>query len=578
MKQIITFMFFLLLLTGSCSKESRVVMSQLAHVDSLMEVNPQAAYDSLRKDSSFFFQEGELRVKMKYRLLMAKAQNKLYLQMPSDSLFQEVVDYYDANGTSNERMEAHYLMGCVYRDQKESPMAIQCYEKAVECADTLNDACDCVCLLSIYGQMAELYKRQYLHLEAIKACQKYCSLAVRSNDKKNYAKGLWRMSSEYYELGDTVTAMRLILRVNQIYNKFGMNKEAVQVYAKLIYVYLRRGQYEKARYYMNEFEHKSGVFDANNHIQRGKEHYYKAKAMYFSGVNQTDSAEYYYRKLGKCGFGYETAQGLLTVYCKYNNGDSIKKYAALCESEMDRILNANQADAVVQAVSLFDYTRLQKKMDEETLQKEKNKYALIIVALLALTVLCGLYRWYRRYKSIMYSKIERLDEEYAQTFEKLEKAQLDLETLQMDKTQYLMQKQEEIAHLEEELEKMRVKYEQLNLDNKKKILLKCKIVNKVKKAAWLGAGQEDLCVEDWKELAQSFRQWHPILYQRFKSKQLSSQEENVCMLTYLELNNKQMAQILKTSTNVVCNAKQKANNKLFANKSASSLGQNMLDM
>ena len=45
MKPTLSFLFFLLLLVGSCSDANRVKMQQLSHVDSLMEKNPQAAYD-----------------------------------------------------------------------------------------------------------------------------------------------------------------------------------------------------------------------------------------------------------------------------------------------------------------------------------------------------------------------------------------------------------------------------------------------------------------------------------------------------------------------------------------------------
>lgn len=151
MKPTLSFLFFLLLLVGSCSDANRVKMQQLSHVDSLMEKNPQAAYDSLCQDSLAFMKGNGRCVEMKYRLLKAKAQNKLYLQMPSDSMFQDVVAYYDVHGTSNERMQAHYLLGCVFRDQREAPKAIQCYEEAIECADTLSNTCDFVSLYSIYG-------------------------------------------------------------------------------------------------------------------------------------------------------------------------------------------------------------------------------------------------------------------------------------------------------------------------------------------------------------------------------------------------------------------------------------------
>lgn len=157
-------------------------MQRLNHLDSLMEEHPKEVYETLCKMASAIKKENTGKDKMKYRVLMAKAQNKLYLDMPSDSSFQEVVDYYDKNGTPNERMEAHYLMGCIYRDKKEAPMAMQCYQEAVECADTLSKDCDYVTLFSIYGQMADVFRKQYLFNEALKAEKDYSHYALKAGN------------------------------------------------------------------------------------------------------------------------------------------------------------------------------------------------------------------------------------------------------------------------------------------------------------------------------------------------------------------------------------------------------------
>ena len=137
----------------------------------MMENNPQAAYDSLCLFGKGMERGKSQKISMRYRLLMAKVENKLYLDMPSDSAFQEVVDYYESKGTSNDKMTAHYLMGCIYRDQQEAPKAISSYREALEFADTLSHECDYLVLLSIYGQMADVFRMQYLHQEAIKAFQ-----------------------------------------------------------------------------------------------------------------------------------------------------------------------------------------------------------------------------------------------------------------------------------------------------------------------------------------------------------------------------------------------------------------------
>lgn len=153
--------FTLLYILVGCT-ENRVQMQRLQVIDSLMEAHPQAAYDSLCRFDSLEVPDASRKVAMKCRMLMAKAQNKLYLQLSADTKFQEVVDYYDSWGTDNEKMQAYYLLGCVYRDQKDAPKAMMSYKKAVECADTLSKECDYSTLSKVYGQMADIYRFQYL--------------------------------------------------------------------------------------------------------------------------------------------------------------------------------------------------------------------------------------------------------------------------------------------------------------------------------------------------------------------------------------------------------------------------------
>lgn len=70
--------FTLLYILVGCT-ENRVQMQRLQVIDSLMEAHPQAAYDSLCRFDSLEMGNASRKVVMKQRLLMAKAQNKLYL-------------------------------------------------------------------------------------------------------------------------------------------------------------------------------------------------------------------------------------------------------------------------------------------------------------------------------------------------------------------------------------------------------------------------------------------------------------------------------------------------------------------
>ena len=75
---------------------------------------------------------------------------------------QPYVDYFDDNDNGNDQLLAHYLLGRAYHEQGEAPMALQCYQDAVERADTTAADCDYRQLSRVYGQMADIFYQQDL--------------------------------------------------------------------------------------------------------------------------------------------------------------------------------------------------------------------------------------------------------------------------------------------------------------------------------------------------------------------------------------------------------------------------------
>ena len=153
------------LLLGSCGDNSRAT-ALLFRADSLMADRPDSALQILDGCEAEVAAWPESQ-QMRHRLLQAKARNKAYVPFTSDSVMIDVVDYYDCHGTANEQMEAHYLLGCVYRDLGEAPKALSAYHDAVECADTTAADCDYALLARLHAQMASLLNDMQLPYEAI---------------------------------------------------------------------------------------------------------------------------------------------------------------------------------------------------------------------------------------------------------------------------------------------------------------------------------------------------------------------------------------------------------------------------
>lgn len=566
--------FTLLYILVGCT-ENRVQMHRLQVIDSLMEAHPQAAYDSLCRFDSLEVPDASRKVAMKCRMLMAKAQNKLYLQLSADTKFQEVVDYYDSWGTDNEKMQAYYLMGCVFRDQKDAPKAMMSYKKAIECADTLRKECDYKVLFGIYGQMADIYRYQYLHKQSIECYKKYSYYAAKANNMASYIQGFELIASEYYALGDTLKAVEQIKKGYWQYKAHGMRQDAAQMLPTLIYVCLQRAQYQQAHYYMDIYEKESGLFDKNNNILTGREHYYKAKGMYFLGINRIDSAEYYYRKLGRYGFRYETAQGLLSVYRKHLNGDSIRKYSISCEQEMDKILNSTQADAVIQANSLYDYKRLQKQMSDMVIQEEKNKNVLLLMGFIALFFSIYVYNKYKNNLRKKEIRLAKLNKEYLQAVDNAQNTIADYMELKKNTTLFEQKMIKKINVLQDVIDQYEAKLENVKQSDRIIAIENSDIFLKFKNATTPKLKAILPNQNDWKALEILFKQYFPLVYAKISRTKLSTQEFHVCVLSWLKFDNREMSILLQTTTSSICNAKQKANYKLFDQNSASSLYKNL---
>ena len=128
MKRISPYLFLCMLCLLSCTHR---YPTQLVVADSLCTVNPDSALRILKLMEDTMSSAGKAD-RMYYELLKADAMNKAYVDMTTDSILKEVVDYYDRHGSANEQMRAHYLLGCAYRDMGEAPMALQCYQDAVD--------------------------------------------------------------------------------------------------------------------------------------------------------------------------------------------------------------------------------------------------------------------------------------------------------------------------------------------------------------------------------------------------------------------------------------------------------------
>lgn len=551
---------------------------------------------------------------MRRELLRVREMNKNYVSLAvagdqsPDSVMKEVVAYYDRHGTTIERMEAHYLLGCVYRDLGEAPLALQCYQDAVECADEEGTDTDSIptslsgstdehrLLIKIYGQMAELFDAQNLPGDEISAMQKIQRYALLGHDSLMYIRALELMTKPYYKLGDTAKVIETVWEANRLYTEIGDSCKAANAFATLAHIMVKRGQLEEADQLLREFETKTGLIDDNGNIQRNHEMYYYIKGNYYLEISKTDSAETFFRKLLPISGEERSAvglldvdayRGLLAVYQKRKVPDSIAKYARLFEAAVDSLNNTRRVETVHQMAALYDYHRFQQKADMEALaaSEARNRANMAIVLFVLVSIAtCALLIWYRKGKQ---KELDRLSEECLVVSGLLAKARMELDeerkaaenldSLEAEMQEKLEEKTNEVKELENRLQQLEEHYHSvIQLDSMDSIK-NSEVVKTIRKKAEWKHGSRLPSVDDWIKLTNQFRLDFPYYYSMLtKGNKLATKELRTCMLLLLDFKEGEIAVLLDVKPQRVTNIKKRVNMKLFEDSSAATLTANIL--
>ena len=333
---------------------------RLATADSLMTHEmPDSAYRMLCGMDAEAEEVSEP-LRMRHLLMRSNAQNKAYVDFTSDSIGCLLVDYYGAHGTPNERMLAHYIKGCAYRDMGDQPASLRCYNDAVAAADTSRADCNYDQLSIIYGQIARIFNQRAMPDNALQAYEYAERYAWKAKDTIKVFTFWGNKSDALINQGKIKEGLRIKEAAAEGFRKMGYPQDAAQVMGLCIKWYARQGEFDKAKAAMDEYEALSGYFTENGNAKPGKEGYYSIKGTYFQEKGQTDSAEHYFRKLlnnKSIKNQHLAAWGLSQLFKRQSISDSVAKYAYLGDILGDTLYSEQTAKNLQHAQAQYDYTR-----------------------------------------------------------------------------------------------------------------------------------------------------------------------------------------------------------------------------
>lgn len=343
---------------GGCGGNPRAD-ELLARADSLMDVRPDSALTLLNEGIAVMDDSPES-LRMRYRLLQAKAQNKAFQPFTSDSLMLAVADYYDRNGTANERMEAHYLLGCVYRDLGEAPRALTAFHEAVECVDTVNVETNNGSLSRIHAQIAVLLIDLQLPYEAMAEAKTAERLAWQVNDTLMAVDCKMLQANAYSLIGNSDKVAAISEYVSRIQLQCGDTVYALITLKPAINAYLELGELEKARASMSQFERLESI-RGRNVVSQTVKGYDILKARYYLLNHFSDSAMACYRKAGSSVSQpkdlLHVYRGLARYYVENRVADSALKYTEKYVEIDDSIYRTSVRENFAKMHSLYNYER-----------------------------------------------------------------------------------------------------------------------------------------------------------------------------------------------------------------------------
>ncbi len=375
-----------------CTCGDRTVQRMLDRAETVMNENPSEAIAVLESIGDDGLSRSQ---RMRRLLLLTNAENKCDTVFRSDSIQRLLVDYYDRHGSANERMLAYYLLGRARYDIGEIPAALESFQDAASCADTLSSDCDYRLLSRVHGQTARLFLEQEAPNNALAEINKVDKYARLSGDTLMWLVNITQKASAYQELDKPDSVFQINNTLSDIYARLGYTNYAASTLFSSLPFLLEQKDYPKASLILDKYEKESGLFDSLGNIADGLEIYYYYKGIFLQKTGKLKEAEDMFRKELSSAKDWRNKsaalRGLSMVFGQTGNTDSLKLYADKSFQARDSLYRTNLAKDIIRTQAIYDYTHFRLQAEKERHHALASLYVAIILGVILCILLLIIY-------------------------------------------------------------------------------------------------------------------------------------------------------------------------------------------
>jgi len=366
---------------------------------------------------------------MRSYLLQARNQNKNYTPFTSDSTMLVVADYFDRHGTPNEQMEAHYLLGCVYRDLGEAPKALAAYHDAVENADTTAVDCDYALLSRVHAQMASLLIKMQLPYETLDEAYRTARASSLAGDSMMMLDSQLLKADAFHLIGYTDSVISISKKVSEQYLQYGDTMYSLIALKPAIGGYLDKGLLDSAKQAMDDYE-RLLTNKPNNVVAYSMKNYNVLKAHYYLQCHQYDSAFFYYQFARSVAMRPDEKLNVLRGFSRYYIGigkaDSALKYTDLYVSTDDSLYGSSVREIFAKMQALYNYERNQRKAEKAEHQLSVFHYRVMSIAILIIILIILFVLYAKKKREKLMEEYQELNTRYAESLSQYAASKKDM--------------------------------------------------------------------------------------------------------------------------------------------------------
>ena len=312
------------------------------------------------------------------------AQYKLYLDIKSDSLIINAVNYYDNSNLESYSSTAYYLWGCISELNEQIKTAMYAYKKADDLIS--RELLLKSNLIRIKGLINYRISNLLLLDEYYSESETYINIAIKllnTVDDYKYLAYCHRIKAEIlYRLEKPI---HIILNEAEICQRIALKDSSIDLYNNILTF---KG---KILISHNINESKKTLLKSYTSSDNTQQELFSLLTYVYAKLNNSDSARYYHRflSINKNDFNRILLSELSKsyIYLNENKKDSAFKSFEKAYNLREKIYKENIKEQLVRIDKQYDLSKKEAEKAKLEIQNQKN---VILIAFLSITILAVL--------------------------------------------------------------------------------------------------------------------------------------------------------------------------------------------